>query len=303
MKAIIFLFLLTYTTISLNAQKFDVFYLSIGSAHYEKKNIPEGYESFDDVNGARRSARYVHELFSKKANGKGSMLRSETDKPLTKTMIIQGIESMIKLAKKSKSKNPLLVFYYCGHGISEGIGWNQFLVPGDFNKKPKNLSSDPLALDLEKLSNELLYVGEITDLLSKSEFQYMCLIDACYEGKEEKFSVLENYLSPTAVSNFKDVATILRFMNEYHIQNPVVFATKPGTTVKVTVDPLLPEGTSIGPLCRKLMLVRNKLSELETLSMMDVVILLSDPEFDEKTKNVISNYEFNNSGLFTLLTN
>ena len=49
------------------------------------------------------------------------------------------------------------------------------------------------------------------------------------------------------------------------------------------------------------MLVRKKLNELETLSMMDVVMLLSDPEFDEKTKAVISNYQFDNKGLYTLL--
>lgn len=303
MKSIIFLFLFTQIVISSSAQEFDVFYLSIGSSHYKKENIPEGYESFDDVNGARRSARYVHEMFSLKGNGKGSMLRSQAGKPLTKTMMIKEVQSMIKLAKKSKAKNPLLVFYYCGHGVSEGIAWNQFLVPGDFVRKPKNLSSDPLALDLDELSNELLYVGEVTDLLSESGFQYMCLIDACYEGKEERFSVLENYFSPAATENFKDIAAVLRFMNEYHTQNPVVFATTPGTTTKVTIDPLFPEGTSIGPLCRKLMLVNNKLEELETLSMMDVVMLLSDPEFDEKTKKVKSNYEFDNNGLFTLLKN
>ncbi|WP_353778392.1 hypothetical protein [Winogradskyella sp. 3972H.M.0a.05] len=303
MKQIILLLLFIQITFITRAQEFDVYYLSVASAHYEKENIPDGYESFDDINGARRSSRYVHELFSNKSNGKGSMLRSEAGKPVTKTMIVREIKAMIKLAKKSKAKNPLLLFYYCGHGISEGIAWNQFLVPGDFNKKPKNLSNDPLALDLDKLSSELLYLGEITDLFSESGIQYMCLIDACYEGKEEKFSVLENYLSTTATQNFKDIASVLRFMNEYRTNNPVVFATMPGTTTKVTIDPLFPEGTSIGPLCRKLMLIGEKLEKLETLSMMDVVMLLSDPEFDtnEETRKVMSNYEFDSKGLFTLL--
>ena len=301
MKKILIFNLLLLTIGTVNAQEFDVFYLSVGSAHYEKENIPSGYEAFDDVNGARRSARYVHELFSQKANGQGTMLRSQIDEHVTKPKIIHELESMIKSAKKSKSKHPLLVVYYCGHGVSEGIAWSQFLVPGDFIGKPKNISTDPMAIDFDELGDELLYVGEITDLLSKSGIPFMCLIDACYEGKEEKFSVLENFMNATAAQNFEEIAGILRFMNEYHSENPVVFATKPGTTTKVTVDPLFPEGTSIGPLCRKLMLVRKKLNELETLSMMDVVMLLSDPEFDEKTKAVISNYQFDNKGLYTLL--
>lgn len=283
------------------AQEFDVFYLSIGSAHYKQEGIPEGYEKFDDVNGARRSARYVHEFLTKKANGKGTMLRSEAGNLLSKAMILKGVQNMIKSAKKSKAKNPLLLFYFCGHGISEGIAWNQFLVPGNFTKKPKNLSNDPLALDLDELKHDLLYLRDVTDLLAESGIQYMCLIDACYEGKEERFSVLENYLSPTAAQNFKDVAAILKFFNEYHTENPVVFATAPGKTTKVTVDPLFPEGTSIGPLCRKLMLVGKKLDTLQTLSMKKVVTLLSEPKFDQKTSNVISNYKADNKGTFTLL--
>jgi hypothetical protein len=301
MRQIILVYLFVQIAFATRAQEFDVFYLSVGSAHYQKEGIPDGYESFDDINGARRSSRYIHELFSKKSSGKGSMLRSEAGKPLTKSMILQEIRTIIKLARKSKAKNPLLLFYYCGHGVSEGIAWNQFLVPGDFIKKPKNLSTDPLALNLTELGSELLYLGEVTDLLSESGIQYMCLIDACYEGKEENFSVLENYMSPIAAQNIKDIARVLRFTNEYHSNNPVVFATAPGTMTKVTVDPLFPEGTSIGPLCRKLMLISNKVEELETLSMMDVVMLLSDHTFDEKTIEVISNYEFDHRGLFTLL--
>lgn len=300
MKTLIILIFPYLAIGALKAQEFDVFYLSVGSAHYDKKNIPKDYEAFDDVNGARRSARYVHELFSQKANGHGVMIRSQAGDPMTKSKIIQKVESMIISAKESKSRHPLLVFYYCGHGVSEGIAWNQFLVPGDFKKKPKNLSTDPLAIDLDELSDELLYLGEVTDLLSNSGFPYMCLIDACYEGKEEKFSALENFMDPTATQNFKDIAAILRFMNEYHSENPVVFATKPGSTTRVTEDPSFPEGTSIGPLCRKLMLVGKKLDELEVLNMMDAVFLLSDPDFDEKTGAVISNYEYDEKGLFTL---
>jgi len=302
MKTFVILVIALSLRVACNAQEFNVFHLAIGSAHYEQINIVEGHEPFDDINGARRSARYVHELFTQNANGQGGMLRSEAGKPLTKSQILQELNKLIEMAKTSGVNNPLLLFYYCGHGISEGIAWNQFLVPGDFNKKPNNLSTDPLALDLEILRSELLYVGEVTDLLTDSGFPYMCLIDACYEGKEERFSVLENFLGPVALQNIKDIAAILRFMNKFHSQNPVIFATAPGTTTKVVPDPLLPEGSAwIGPICRKLMLLRKPLKTSGTLSLADVVMLLADSEFDEKTSHIITNYEIGENGFKTLL--
>ena len=146
------------------AQSFDVFYLSVGSTHYVQKDIKEGCEPFADVNGARKSARYMHELFSEKAGGTGTMLRSEQGKELSREAILNAFKKTIATAKKSKAKNPLVVFYFCGHGVSEGIGWSQFLVPGTFNEKPPNIGADPIALDLDYLADKLIYVGDITDI-------------------------------------------------------------------------------------------------------------------------------------------
>ncbi|MEB2777470.1 caspase family protein [Algoriphagus sp. D3-2-R+10] len=293
MKQIVFFISFWLTVAEVNAQEFEVFYLSIGNANYESREEKfEGkYAPFSPVSGARRSARYVAELLERRSNGQGNMLRSDGNHLLSKVKILAAVNDLINTVKKSKAKNPLVVFYYCGHGVSEGIAWSQFLVPGDFTEKPDYLDTDPLAIDLNELSDKLLYVGEITDLFAEAELPYFCLIDACYEGVEEDFSALDPWFTQTAAQNFKDVAAVLRFMNEYHQENPVLFATQPGMTTKTVTDPSLPEGVKIGPLCRKMLLIEKQLDITNPLTLMDVVMLLHDPGFDELTKTATGNYE------------
>jgi hypothetical protein len=301
-KLILYIFCLC-VSVEAMAQEFEVFYLSIGNAHYEsrKEKFVDDYAPFNPVNGARRSARYVAELLERSAKGHGNMLRSDANNLLSKEEMLAAVRDLVKTVKKSKAKNPLVVFYYCGHGVSEGIAWSQFLVPGDFTEKPDSLATNPLAIDLGELSDKLLYLGEVTDLFLEAELPYFCLIDACYEGKAEDFTALDQWLTPTSAKNFSDVAAILRFMNEYHQSNPVVFATPPGTTTKTVTDPSLLEGVKIGPLCRRMLLVEKQLETINPLTLMDVVLLLQSPEFDTLTQSATGNYEMGNNAFVHFL--
>lgn len=285
------------------AQDFDVFYLCIGNAYYiwDSTKVYEGCKTLEEIGGARKSAGYVGEILTRLADAEGIILKSEKKKLLGKPDMLKALDEVIKMAKKSKSKNPLVVFYYCGHGVSEGIAWNQFLTPGDFKGTPKDLDENSLAIDLDELSEELLYLGEITDKISENELPYMCLIDACYEGVPEKFSSLDFWLTPEATQNFKDVSKILRFMNEYHTGNPVVFATKPGTTVETRRDPLKPEAASIGSICRRIILIENKLNTDENISLQKFIKILDDDNYDVLTSSILSNYESDDKGFQVLL--
>jgi len=46
----------------------------------------------------------------------------------------------------------------------------------------------------------------------------------------------------------------VRFLNEFHQPNPVVYSTAPGTVVLTAPDPLNPLGYEIGPLARRALL-------------------------------------------------
>lgn len=289
--------LLTFR-LTLDAQQLDVFYLSVGSADYiqEAEKLEAGSKPFSNVTGARKSARYVEEFFRDKAGGKGILMRSSPGKLITRNAVLDSLDKVIRLAKKSKSKNPLIVFYYCGHGISEGIAWLQFLVPGDFTKKPQDLATSSTAVDIEKMGQHLLNLAEVTDKLQQSGLSYMCLLDACYEAKEEKFTGMDYFLGETGSQNIKDIAALLRFMNEYHGEHPVVFAAKPGTTVQTVEDPL-EDGTYIGPLCRRLMLVKKKNEgAAPTLSLEEFVETLKSESLDSVTPPPVTFYEPGKNG-------
>ena len=166
---------------------------------------------------------------------------------------------------------------------------------------PANIAEDPVAVSISDLLEKLIFVGEITDKIGEKKIPYVCFIDACYEGQEEKFSCLTAVMSETAVQNLKDVAAVLRFMNEYHSENAVVFATPPGTTTKVIDDPYFESGTYIGPLCRRMILIAGKLKEMKEMSMADMLMFLNSNEFDPPTSAAVTNWEFNETSLKTLL--
>lgn len=285
------------------AQEFDVFYLAVGNAHYENRveKFKENYSPFCPVGGARRSARYVGELLERRANAKGLILRSEGNNLLSKENILNAVIELIKTVNHSDAENPLIVFYYCGHGVSEGIAWSQFLVPGDFTEKPIDLSTNPLAIELDILSEKLIYLGEITDLFEDSSIPYFCLIDACYETQIEDFSTLDKWFNPSTVELFKETSEVLRFMNEYHQSKPVIFATQPGASVKTVTDPNLPEGVKIGPLCRRLILIEKQLDNIDYLTLMDVVMLFQDSDFDSLTPSSISHYKIGDNAHLSFL--
>ena len=75
----------------------------------------------------------------------------------------------------------------------------------------------------------------------------------------------------------------------------------PGTATALINDPFLAEGIFIGPLCRKMLLVEKQLETLETLTLMDIMLLLTDTTFDKATPNVISNFKAENNAFNILL--
>ena len=283
--------LLVLTLSNAIAQDFNVFCLSVGSADYiqDRSKFDDGYEPFSEVNGARRSARYMFELCQSKANVNGEILRSEPGRYITKTNVLDALDRVIAMAKKSVGNNPLIVFYFCGHGVSEGIAWNQFLVPGNFTGKLKNNSSETFNKPVIDLADELIYVGEITDKIDNSGIPYVCLIDACYEGKAEDFSSLTKVMSEKPVQNLRDIAAILQVLNQYRGENAVVFATAPGTTTKVVDDPTV-EGTYVGPLCRRMKLIEAMLPGKQEMSLKEVMTLINDDNFDRPTSSAITHW-------------
>lgn len=62
---------------------------------------------------------------------------------------------------------------FASHGISEGVAWNHFSVPGNF------VYGTPLdELDVQAMAAHTLYAGDLADELDKLKIPYILLPDS-----------------------------------------------------------------------------------------------------------------------------
>ncbi|MGB0175676.1 MAG: caspase family protein [Owenweeksia sp.] len=285
------------------AQEFSVFYLAVGSSHYQQNldSLSEDCESFTDMPAANKSASLMAQLFEERSGGQGILLNSRRNHLLTKGEILENLNTIVNEAKTTNRKQPLLVFYFCGHGVSEGAGWNQYLVPGNFTEKPSNIVRRSRAVNLRAMQDKLIHLAEISDILKESGMPYMLLIDACHEGPVENFSSLDMVLRDTSVTNARELEIMLSLQKDYGSNNPVVFATPPGTLTRVVQNPKTSERSLVGPLCRKMLLIENELDSRQDLSLGNITEMLEDPGLDPQTSEVISDYSFREESMLTFL--
>src|SRR4051812_39672650 len=94
----------TFCLQTLMAQsKFDVYYLSIGSAHYEhdsKKFREPNFIPYDDLPEANFSASVMTKVFQKFSAAKGITLMSSDKSMLTKKRILSAVDSLGRLVAK-----------------------------------------------------------------------------------------------------------------------------------------------------------------------------------------------------------
>jgi hypothetical protein len=93
---------------------------------------------------------------------------------------VHGIER--EIANARRSTDPFFVFYLAGHGISDGIAWNHFSVPGAF------LYRGALPdLEVDALAEKTLYASALADELDKTKVPYLLILDTCYQGNPASF--------------------------------------------------------------------------------------------------------------------
>jgi len=267
-------------------EKFNIYFLSIGAAHYEhdsKKFSEKNFIPYDDLPEANFSATVMAKVLQKYATAKGITLQSTDKNMLTKKRILSAVDSLGRLLAKAPSKNALLVVYYCGHGISENLGWNQFLIPGNYTKIAGTKKIDDL-------TNDLIYLGDITDKLDKLNKRYVVLIDCCRKEEVDNSlpeARLRYFFDERKLENLRSMVAVVKFINEYHSINPVVFSIAPGELAP-TVD--LPDIAivkslnvqdvfQVGPVCRRLLLTLQSATR-GPLSLSDIIKGLIDPALD-----------------------
>lgn len=252
-----------------SAPPVDLFFLNIGIGKYAQvpQNLGgENTKSFTPTPNGPWSATRLSYAFQKLGAVEGIELRDNKSNFFIKREdIFQSLEDIITLSKNSP--NPFIIYYYNGHGVGEGVGWNLFSIPGDF------IGPVP-SKDLELLSKHTARASEIVDRLEKSEVPFLILFDNCYEGNESNFT--NDILTDEAANNLNDMLRILRHLNQFHTQYPVLFSTEPGKKVSAVADPDTKfTDKSVGPLARRILKALEQLPENE-IDLSSLVKALTD---------------------------
>ncbi len=125
-------------------------FLSIGNGYY-LGDVNDKVNYFINVPAANSSAGYFSDHLS--CYGKGLALSSSKDSLLSKAIMLQYIDSMIRLSiKDSMSTN---FIYYCGHGFSDKLG-NIYLVPGNHRFNENDASSLESLLSINEIQQRVL---------------------------------------------------------------------------------------------------------------------------------------------------
>jgi hypothetical protein len=210
---------------------------------------------------------------------------------MAKNRIMSAIDSMGQVMRKAKQ--PLFVFYYCGHGISENMGWNQFLIPGDY-------TSIAGTKQIGELADDLIFLGDITDRLDKLKIRYLVLVDCCRKEQVDNSlpeGRLRYFFDQKNVETFKTVVVALKMLNEYHQINPVVFSIAPGNSTPIVDLPTLKsfnlqlprQNNQVGPICRRLLLTLDAESH-GTITLQQLVTHLTGPNLDQESPTSVSFY-------------
>jgi hypothetical protein len=253
---------------------YQVYFVAVGSRWYAPSPSKDVH-SFGEIDGANASAAIVANGLASGGAVYGVKLTSEDGSYVTTKDIGKTIQTVAAKIAADKPSKPLLVFYIASHGMSEGIAWSHFSIPGDFGYR-----GDPNQLDIDKLSANTLYAGSLVDDLEKLKAPFLVLLDSCYDGKEKHFE--PTVLSAEATRNLNDVGAALRVMNEFRDTYPVLFSTTPGQSVPTATNPLAPDSqVNIGPIARRFALsTQQRLAGGHTLSLATLIGDLTSPQLD-----------------------
>lgn len=274
---------------------YQVYFVSIGSGWYVNPTA-HGIHGFSRIPGANQSAKIIADSLALGGARYGVALASDDQRFVTLSDIYHAIEQVANRMARDKPEHPLFIFYLASHGISEGIAWNHFSIPGDFVYR-----GDSADLDIEGLGNNSLYAGTLVDDLQRLHVPFVVLLDSCYDGKRREFE--SSVLSATATRNLEDTAQVLRALNEFRDTDPVLFSTTPGNSVLTVPNPLEPDSPLlIGPLARRFSLtVKNVLDSRELLTLREFLEKMVSSDLDPLTAPAITRSPIPSEAIATFL--
>jgi hypothetical protein len=280
--ALAFGFLVVASDLQSQARRYQVFFVSVGSGWYAAANGSD-LHGFSRIPGANKSADIVANGLVAGGAEYGIRLTSDDQRFVTVADIDKAIQTVSSKIAAAKPTNPLFVFYIASHGMSEGIAWSHFSIPGDFVYR-----GNPDDLNIDGLSNSALYAGSLVDKLEGLKIPFLVIFDSCSDGQEKHFE--PTILSGKATRNLNEVGAVLRVMNEFRNTYPVLFSTTPGKSVVTATNPLAPDSVvAIAPLARRFSLsVEPSLKKGLRISLRSLLSKMVSAQLDNLTTPAVT---------------
>jgi hypothetical protein len=241
--------------------------------------LPQVGAFFDssDFKGAKKSATMISKLLDKQ--GATGITISSYDLPISRNMFFAAVDSLWKVIQKAHKPNPIIVFYYCGHGYADGFG-RRFLVPGAFSG-----TLDSMPLDIRRLRS--VFIKDLYDYLELAGYPFILLLDCCSDNQGiPPKDDLNAYYKQLAIN--LDGVELDKLLYEHFFQPTgdamVLYSSILGSNSLPVPDPIDKASvTFIGPLCRRLLLATKKHKDV-FWSFENMKNLLMNPRLDKVTK-------------------
>lgn len=233
---------------------FDLYGLVMGLGDYASASPRVGGQLPEAVRTAELAARSLRRLLPPGLQRNIRTLTSVESSPgafdatqrITRSQILEQIEGFVaEVRKRSRPERPtMVVFYYFGHGLADGITKNGFLVPEAFVDDPSRKVTD--------VAPGLVRVKEVVDRLSAASDRILVLADACRSHQFEDRQLQRAWRE--GLDQHADIAGILAaIQDESGIFGPaaVVFGGPDGVAAP-TVEDKKAGLSATGPLAARL---------------------------------------------------
>jgi hypothetical protein len=209
-----------------------------------------------DFKGAKKSAEIVGALLRKV--GAQGLTISSYEHPVSRNVFFSAVDSLWKIIRSAHKPNPMIIFYYCGHGYADGYG-RRFLVPGTF-------TGELYKMPIEARRLRSVFVKDLYEYLQLSGYPFFMLLDCCSENQgTPPNDDINTYYEKYAVNMDFDELTRIMYKQQFHPtgEHTVIYSSVLGQNSLPVPDPKQPSSfTYVGPLCRRLLIAYSKYKNL-----------------------------------------
>lgn len=266
------------------AENWELYFVAVGISRYANP-IDAETRGLDTIYGVSKNTRALAARLLAGGAKYGALLTSTENGLVTPQDIDDAVSRVAVRIRADGARKPLLFVYLASHGVSEGVGWTQFSLPGDFLYRGK-LADQPV----EGLARYAVPAAALADRLDKIGARYVLVLDTCYGADEANFD--SPILTAAAIGSLKSVAGVLRFMNEFHQSSPVIFSAEPGTLAKTVVDPVYSYPEPMPPLAHRMMIMFDEAARADgALDLRSFIDGMTSSGLDSLTSPAITNAE------------